>query len=91
MDAIAFSWQKGLGGEAGFGTIVLSPKAIARLEQYKPTWPIPRIFRLVKKKVNFNIFDGHTINTPSMICWEEFLHNLKWAAELGGIRSLTKK
>lgn len=92
LDATAFSWQKGLGGEAGFGTIVLSPKAIARLEQHKPVWPIPRIFRLAQdKKVNFNIFNGHTINTPSMVCVEEFLDNLKWAEALGGVKSLIKK
>lgn len=92
LDATAFSWQKGLGGEAGFGTIVLSPKAIARLEEHKPTWPIPRIFRLAKdKKVNFNIFNGHTINTPSMICVEDFCDNLKWASDIGGIKSLVEK
>jgi len=92
LDATAFSWQKGLGGEAGFGTIVLSPRAIERLESHKPIWPIPRIFRLANnKKVIFDIFKGATINTPSMICVEEFLDNLKWAEKIGGIKSLVKK
>jgi phosphoserine aminotransferase len=89
LDATAFAWQKGLGGEAGLGTIVLSPKAIERLESHQPTWPIPRIFRLAQnRKVNFNIFKGHIINTPSMICIEDFINNLRWAEEIGGIAAL---
>jgi phosphoserine aminotransferase len=89
LDATAFSWQKGLGGEAGFGSIVLSPQAIARLESYIPCRPIPRIFRIANGgRVNFPIFDGFTINTPSMLCLEDFLDALTWADELGGMKAL---
>jgi phosphoserine aminotransferase len=92
LDAVAFSWQKGLGGEAGTGTIVLSPRAIERLESYSPDRPIPRIFRIAKnKKVNFAIFNGFTINTPSMICLEDFYENLLWADRLGGIKALAQR
>jgi phosphoserine aminotransferase len=92
IDAAAFSWQKGLGGEAGFGSIVLGPRAIARLESYKPDRPIPRIFRIAKdNRVNFDLFNGHTINTPSVICLEEFYNNLVWCDNLGGIEALVRK
>ena len=92
FDAMAFSWQKGLGGEAGFGMIVLSPRAIERLENYKPSWPVPRIFRIAQdKRVNFKIFEGHTINTPSMICIEDFCNCLKWAEGIGGIDALVQR
>lgn len=92
LDAVAFSWQKGLGGEAGFGTIVLSPQAIDRLENYKPDRAIPRIFRIAdNKKVNKAMFEGFTINTPSMICMEDFYENLKWADKNGGLKFLTDK
>jgi phosphoserine aminotransferase len=89
LDATAFSWQKGLGGEAGLGMIVLSPRAIGRLESYKPLWPIPRIFRLAtNKKVNFDIFKGYAVNTPSMICIEDFKNALVWAQKIGGLEAL---
>ncbi|GHT92722.1 phosphoserine aminotransferase [Alphaproteobacteria bacterium] len=92
LDATAFSWQKGLGGEAGFGVIVLSPRAIARLESYKPSWPMPRIFRIANdKKVNFDVFKGCTINTPSMICIEDFRNALLWAEKIGGIQALIQR
>lgn len=89
LDATAFSWQKGIGGEAGFGTVVLSPRAIRRLESYIPSWPIPRIFRLANDgKVNFGIFNGYTINTPSMLCIEDFYNILTWVEKIGGIKTL---
>ncbi|MCR5225444.1 MAG: phosphoserine transaminase [Alphaproteobacteria bacterium] len=92
LDAVAFSWQKGLGGEAGFGTIVLSPKAVERLETYKPQRGIPRIFRIAdNKKINKAIFEGFTINTPSMICVEDFYEALQWADANGGMDFLVKK
>ncbi|GHU22151.1 phosphoserine aminotransferase [Alphaproteobacteria bacterium] len=92
FDAMAFSWQKGLGAEAGFGSIVLGPRAIERLESHKPSWPIPRIFRIANdRKVNFDIMNGYPINTPSMICVEEFRDNLKWAESIGGQAALCKK
>jgi phosphoserine aminotransferase len=93
LDAVAFSWQKGLGGEAGFGTIVLGPRAIERLRIHKPIWPIPRIFRIAENKnVLFDLFnDGKPINTPSMICLEDFYNNLLWAKSIGGLNGLMKK
>jgi phosphoserine aminotransferase len=92
LDATAFSWQKGLGGEAGLGTIVLSPSAIARLEMYQPSWPIPRIFRIANnKKVNFDIFRGCTINTPSMLCIEDFRNALLWVEKNGGLTALMQR
>jgi phosphoserine aminotransferase len=92
LDATAFSWQKGLGGEAGFGTIVLGPRAIERLKTHVPSWPMPRIFKLAENgQVNFDIFDGKTINTPSMLCLEDFYNILSWAKKIGGIHSLMRK
>jgi phosphoserine aminotransferase len=92
LDATAFSWQKGLGGEAGFGMVVLSPRAIERLESHKPSWPMPRIFRLAtNKKVNFDVFKGYTINTPSMICLEDFKNALIWAKKIGGLNALMQR
>lgn len=89
LDATAFAWQKGLGGEGGFGTIVLSPRAIERLESYKPSWPIPRLFRLASdKKVNFKIFEGYMINTPSMLCIEDLHNILNWIEKIGGLDAL---
>ncbi|MDR2158324.1 MAG: phosphoserine transaminase [Holosporaceae bacterium] len=92
LDAVAFSWQKGIGGEAGLGSIVLSPRAVSRLESYKPDRPIPKIFRIAEnKKINFSLFNGYMINTPSMICLEDFSDNLIWADRLGGIKSLAQR
>jgi phosphoserine aminotransferase len=89
LDAVTWSWQKALGGEGGHGMIALSPRAVARLQSHRPSWPVPKIFRLAENgRVNEALFRGDTINTPSLLCVEDAIDSLSWAESIGGLPAL---
>jgi phosphoserine aminotransferase len=92
LDVTTWSWQKAMGGEAAHGMLVLSPRAVERMESYTPPWPLPKVFRMMKKgKIDAGIFRGETINTPSMLCVEDALFSLKWIEKSGGVPGMLRR
>ena len=89
LDVTTYSWQKVMGSEAGHGMLILSPRAVERIESYTPSWPLPKIFRVKKgDKLNTAIFEGATINTPSLLATEDYIASLEWAKSIGGLPEL---
>jgi len=92
LDATTWSWQKAMGGEAAHGMLVLSPRAVERIESYTPPWPMPKVFRMTKKgKIDAGIFRGETINTPSMLCVADALYSLRWMEKVGGVPEMLRR